>query len=248
MRFDVRWLAAVVLALPAFAHADPDEYVQTPLVEFGVRELDFKYGTRDPSGAQPRESAGSLGLAYGVTPWWFTEAYARFAKGAGSDTHFDEFEWENMFQLTETNQYPVDLGWLVETELPRARDEGRVIVRTGPLIQWDTGALRWNANVFFEHAFDSTTGGSPGTQLQYQAQVSFRLRDAMDAGVQAFGDLGPWDHWLPRDEQNHRIGPALFGKLKLEGRRSIEWNAAWLFGVSKAAADNALRVQAEYEF
>jgi hypothetical protein len=39
------------------------------------------------------------------------------------------------------------------------------------------------------------------------------------------------------------------GKVKLgQGRQAIRWNAAWLFGASKAAADNALRVQAEYEF
>ena len=154
-----------------------------------------------------------------------------------------------MIQLTETNKYPVDVSFLVETEIPRAREEGRYILKMGPLLQWDTGVLRWNTNLFFERAFDSRTDEPHETQLQYQAQVAYRLKNGMDVGVQAFGDMGKWNDWLPKDEQSHRIGPAIFGRVKLgEGRQAIRWNAAWLFGASKAAADNALRVQAEYEF
>ena len=248
MRLDARLLAAVALALPAIAHADPDEYVNTPLVEYGEREIDMKYGTRyfDDPGA--RESAGSIGLGWGARQWWFTEAYLKYHKDPGDRTRYDEFEWENKFQLTETNKYPADLGFLIETEIPRAREEGRFIVKAGPLVQWDTGPLRWNTNVFLERAFNATTEEAHATELSYQAQVTYHLHNGMDVGAQAFGDLGKWNDWLGHDEQSHRIGPALFGKVKLEGRHAIEWNAAWLFGLTKAAADNAFRVQAEYEF
>ena len=249
MRISHRLAAAVALALPAFAHADPDEYVQVPAVEYGEREIDLKYGTQKFDDTQGRESAGSIGFGWGAAPWWFTEAYLKYHKESGDRTRYDELEWENKFQLTETNKYPVDVSALIEIEIPRARVEGRHIVKAGPLFQWDTGPLRWNANVFLERAFRSRTDEPHETQLQYQAQVAYRLKNGMDVGVQAFGDLGKWNDWLPRDEQSHRIGPAVFGKVKLgEGRQAIKWNAAWLFGASKAAADNALRVQAEYEF
>ena len=249
MRISPRLVAAVALAMPAFAHADADEYVQVPAVEYGEREIDFKYGTRKFDGTHERESAGSIGLGWGATPWWFTEAYFKYHKEAGDRTRYDELEWENKFQLTETNKYPVDVSALVEIEVPRAREEGQYIVKAGPLFQWDTGPLRWNTNIFLERAFRSRTQEPHETELQYQAQVAYRLKNGMDVGVQAFGDLGKWNDWLTKDEQSHRIGPAVFGKVKLgEGRQAIRWNAAWLFGASKAAADNALRVQAEYEF
>jgi hypothetical protein len=51
----------------------------------------------------------------------------------------------------------------------------------------------------------------------------------------------------PRAEQSHRVGPAVFGKVKLEGRQSIRYNAAWLVG-SNAAAHRTFRLQTEYEF
>jgi len=249
MRISHRLLAAAALALPVLAHADPDEYVQVPAVEYGEREIDFKSGTREFRDTHTRESAGSIGFGWGGAPWWFTEAYLKYHKEAGDRTRYDEMEWENKFQLTETNKYPVDLGLLVELEIPRAREEGQFLMKVGPLLQWDTGPLRWNTNVFFERAHDPRTEEPHETELQYQAQIAYRLKNGMDVGVQAFGDLGKWNDWLPRDEQSHRIGPAVFGKVKLgEGRQAIRWNAAWLFGVSKAAADNALRIQAEYEF
>ena len=248
MRISPRLVAAVALAVPAFAHADPDEYVQVPAVEYGEREIDFKYGTRKFDDTHERESAGSIGFGWGATPWWFTEAYLKYHKDPGDRTRYDEFEWENKFQLTETNKYPVDLGFLVEVEVPRAREEGQFIMKMGPLLQWDTGPLRWNANVFVERAHASRTDEPHETELQYQAQVAYHLKNGMDVGAQAFGDLGKWNDWLPRDEQSHRIGPAVFGKVRLGGRQAIRWNAAWLFGATKAAADNALRIQAEYEF
>ncbi|HUJ00095.1 MAG TPA: hypothetical protein VLY46_07650 [Usitatibacter sp.] len=250
MRIDARLLAAVALGLPAFAHADsdPNEYVNTPLVEYGEREIDTKYGTRYFDEAQERESAGSIGLGYGATQWWFTEAYVKYHKDPGDRTRYDEFEWENKFQLTETNKYPADVGFLVETEVPRAREEGRFIVIMGPLVQWDTGPLRWNTNVFLERASQPVSEEPNETELSYQAQVTYHLHNGLDVGAQAFGDLGQWNEWLPHDAQSHRIGPVVYGKVKLEGRQEIEWNAAWLFGLTKATADNGFRLQAEYEF
>jgi hypothetical protein len=249
MRRSVRLLAAVALALPAISYADPDEYVQVPAVEYGEREIDLKYGTRHFDDTHERESAGSVGFGWGATPWWFTEAYFKYHKEEGDRTRYDEFEWENKFQLTETNKYPVDLGLLTEVEIPRAREEGKYILKVGPLVQFDTGPLRWNTNVFVERAFDARTEEPHETELQYQAQVAYRLPNGMDVGVQAFGDLGKWNDWLPRDEQSHRIGPAVFGKVKLgEGRQAIRYNAAWLVGASTSAPTHNLRFQVEYEF
>ena len=84
----------------------------------------------------------------------------------GDKTAYDAFEWENKFQLTEPNQYFVDVGLITEIEIPR----------------------------------------------------------------------------------EHRIGPAIFGKVKLQGREAIRYNAALLFGETNAAPRQTFRLQAEYEF
>lgn len=250
MSKNTRLFAAVALALPAIAWAGPSDYVRVPAVEYGEREIDFKYGTakmKDSEGGE-RESAGSLGFGYGATPWWFTEAYVKYEKEGGAKTRYDAFEWENKFQLTEPNRYFADVGAFIELEVPRERHEEGYEIAFGPLFQFDTGPLRWNLNPVFEKVVRSHDGESHPTEMLYQAQVAYRL-PAVDVGVQAFGEMGKWNHWEPRDEQQHRIGPAVFGKVKLgEGRQAFKYNAAVLFGETRATPKTTFRLQAEYEF
>ena len=251
MRSSLRLLGAMALGLPAIAFAGVDDYVRTPAVEYGEREIDFKYGTAKlrsedefPGG---RLSAGSLGFGWGATPWWFTELYAKFHKEPGDKTKYDAWEWENKFQLTEPNKYFVDVGLVVEIEVPRERREGYELA-FGPLFQFYTGDLQWNFNPVFERVIRAKDDESHPTELGYQFQVKYPIRgNDFAVGAQAFGDLGKWNDWEPREEQSHAIGPAVFGRVKLGGRAQIKYNAAWLFG-SNAAPRNIFRLQAEYEF
>src|SRR3954468_12614688 len=139
-------LAASCLVLPAISRAAADDYVHTPIVEEGEKELDFRAGTaklRDGT----RETAYSVGLGWGVNRWWFTELYAKGHKLPGERNSFDAWEWENKFQLTETGKYPVDVGFLIEIERPRDRSEGYEY-KWGPLLQTDiTSKVQANLNV-----------------------------------------------------------------------------------------------------
>jgi len=248
MRSALGLLGALALGLPVIALADLDEYIHTPNIEYGEREIDMKYGTekeKDENGGG-RTSAGSIGFGYGATQWWFTEAYVKYHKEPGDKTQYDAFEWENKLLVTEPNRYFVDVSLFTEFEVPRDRDEGYEL-RFGPLFQWDTGPLRWNANLLFGRVFHSKEEGPRVTELGYQFQVKYPLIHDVEVGVQAFGEMGKWNHWEPREEQSHKIGPAVLGKVKLEGRQAIRYNAAWLIG-SNAAPRNTFRVQAEYEF
>jgi hypothetical protein len=242
-----RLIAAVALGLPAIASAGPSDYVYEPAVEYGEREIDFKAGTAKLRNDEGRESAASLGFGYGATQWWFTEAYLKYHHEPGNKSQYDAFEWENKFQLTEHNQYFVDVGLITEIEVPR-HEEGYEF-KFGPLFQGDAGPVRWNANLLFERIFRGSPDEAHPTEIGYQLQAKYALRRELEVGAQAFGKMGKWNHWDPAHEQDHRIGPAVFGKVKLgEGREALRYNAAWLIGVSDGGPKNTLRLQAEYEF
>ena len=245
-----RFLAAACLLLPALAHAGPSDYVYLPSVEYGERELDMKYGTAKLPDDAGRESAASLGFGWGASQWWFTEAYLKYHRQAGDRTKYDAFEWENKFQLTESGRYPVDAGFIVEFEVPREHGTEGYELRLGPLFQWESGAVQWNANVLFERVFrgEAEPGESRATEMGYQFQVKYRASPGFEYGVQAFGDLGRWDRWAPSAGQSHRLGPAVFGRFKAGERDTVRYNAAWLVGLNKGAPDNTLRLQVEYEF
>ena len=119
-------------------HAGSEDYVFLPGVGYGERELDFKYGAARNAG-EPTAQAASLGFGYGAMPFWFTEFYVKY-KYEGSRTRFDAVEWENKFQLTETGRYPVDVGFIIEFEVPRDRAEGYEF-RWGPLFQTEFDRL-----------------------------------------------------------------------------------------------------------
>ena len=238
-------LACLCLAPVAPVLAGPAEYVISPTVEEGEREIEFKAGTRKLRDGT-RESEAILGVGYGVTKWWATELSAKWHKQPGVNTDFDAFEWENRFQLTETGRYPVDVGFLLEIERPQARSEGYE-VRWGPLFQADLSSkVAANLNLLIERNYLADQSGR--AELGYQWQLRYRWRPEFEFGAQGFGEFGPWDNWLPTSQQSHRWGPAMFGELKLGTEHPLKWNAGLLFGLTDGSPRNQLRLQAEYEF
>ena len=245
LRVPVRAALFLAALLPGAVQADPNDYVHSPIVEEGEREIDFKFGTaKNRDGT--RESAVSAGLGFGMNSWWFTETYGKATRLTPAGWRFDALEWENKFQLTETGRYPVDVGLIVELEYPKDRSEGWELL-FGPLLQAElTTDLVANANLLFSRHYRSATP-SP-MSLGYQWQMRYRWKPELEFGAQGFGSLGPWRHSLPGDQQEHRAGPAVFGKIKLEGRRAINYNAAWLVGTNTNTARSTLRLQVEYEY
>jgi len=237
-------VGAVALTLSRLCAAGPADYVYTPAVEYGEREIDFKAGRANTHDAD-QNSAASLGFGYGAKPHWFTEFYAKYeSQGAGA-THFDAWEWENKFQLTETGEYPVDAGFVVELERPQDHSEGYE-VRFGPLFQTEFGKVQLNGNLLFERYYRAST--TEPMQFGYQWQAKYRWAEAFEFGLQGFGDVGPWDSWDPADQQSHRFGPAVFGKLPVGVHKAIRYNAALLLKASSGAPNSTFRMQIEYEF
>lgn len=233
-----------IFTQPVFA--SPADYVYTPAVAQGEREIDFKYGTASPlagSGAQ----AFSLGFGYGATQSWFTEVYLKQERNGTQNATLAE--WENKFQLTEAGEYPVDIGLVTELEAPLVSHVPWEF-RLGPLFQKEFGKLQLNANLLFVRAFGKMdeTGVPFSTNLAYQWQAKYRWQPVFEFGLQGMGEVGKWNNWYPQAEQSHRVGPAVFGKLPLGNGQAIKYNAAWLFGASAAAPNHTVRMQLEYEY
>jgi hypothetical protein len=226
------------------AIAGPADYVYTPAVEYGEKEIDFKFGTaRPPEGS--RAQVASLGMGFGVTEYWFTEIYWKREQDGSKGISIAE--WENKFQLTETGKYPVDIGLITEIEAPLSRHQPWEF-KFGPLLQSDFGLLQLNANLLFERKFGSKDKGDVYvTEIGYQWQAKYRWQPTFEFGLQGLGEMGKWDDWTPAREQQHRIGPAVFGKIATSNHQALKYNAAWLIGIGGAAADNTFRMQLEYE-
>jgi len=235
----------VIIPLTALA-GEPDDYIFLPAVAYGEREIDLKLGTwKHPEVG--RTSAASVGFGFGVTQRWFTEFYSIFQHTNDRGTHFDAWEWENKFQLTEIGQYPIDAGFILEIEKPNDLAGGYKVL-LGPLLQKEMGKVQLNANFLLTQIFGSHS--SQRAEYGYQWQVKYRWQPKFGFGFQGFGDVGSWNRWDAIDEPSpqHRMGPAIFGKFALGGRQAIRYNAAFLFLKSNNAPGQNIRAQVEYEF
>lgn len=225
--------------------AGPADYVYTPTVEQGEKEIDFKFGTNKAQDGT-HVNVTSLGFGYGATEYWFTEVYLKREREGGDGLTIAE--WENKFQLTETGKYAVDVGFITEIELPLSDSKAPWELKVGPLFQTEFGKLQLNGNVLFERKIGGEDEDQHVTELGYQVQAKYRYTPELELGVQGLGEVGEWNHWENTSAQNHRFGPAIFGKFALGHKQAIKYNTAWLFGLSDAAPNNTFRMQVEYEF
>jgi len=237
-------LTGIVCAQNVFAGAA--DYVYTPAVEYGEREIDFKIGATSPL-AGNRAQGASIGFGYGAKEYWFTEIYLKQERNGSTVANLAE--WENKFQLTDTGKYPVDVGLITELEAPLSANAPWEF-KLGSLFQTEFGKFQWNGNLLFERAFGKADeNGVPySTNFSYQWQAKYRWQPILEFGLQGFGDMGKWNDWNKQIDQIHRVGPAVFGKFALGNRRAIRYNAAWLIGSNNAAPDHTFRMQIEYEF
>lgn len=230
-------LAACVCHTAALA--GPNEYLLSPIVETGERELELKYG-RAKTKDQPSEEAMTIGIGYGVNQYWATELalkYKREPNEAGEQhTFHDAVEWENVFALTERGKYGFDVGFLFEIERPRDHAEGWE-TRFGPLLQTEFDKVQLNLNLLGERSFRAVEEGK--TIFQYQWQAKYRLSKAFEFGVQGFGEP---------DSHVHNAGPVIYGKLPLGDHQALKYDFAYLVGNSHDAPDNTVRFKVEYEF
>ena len=226
--------------------AGPADYVYTPMVEQGEKEIDFKSGTAKQLDGT-RSTVNSMGFGYGASEYWFTEVYLKREK-SGSDG-LSIVEWENKFQVTETGKYPVDIGLITEIEVPMNNNKAPYEFKFGPLFQTEFGHVQLNGNLLFERKFGRNETNEPqNTEFGYQWQAKYRFKPEFELGMQGMGETGAWNDWSNASNQNHRFGPAVFGKVKLAPKQAVKYNAALLFGSSQAAPNHTLRLQVEYEF
>ena len=230
------------LAAPATAVAGPATSIYSPIVDYREWELELKGGAFDVG--NEGEHAAKFALGYGLAPRWAVEFEAEYSQPPGETARIEEYELENIFQLTEHGEHWLDAGLFLEFEHNRLENTNTLVF--GPMFQKELYRSQFNLNVYFEHRLDDTGSGEHATdEVKYQAQWKYNLRPALQPGVQVFGSLGDPAH-LHSDELS--MGPALFGVLNLGNAKGLRYNAAILGGLTRGSPDTTVRFQLEYEF
>jgi hypothetical protein len=234
-------LAMMLLCVSPLALADTGYYLVSTYDVEGQASLDYQYWNAHYNGRTV--AAPEIGVGYGVTSRWYTEVYAKWIKTNGGAGHWQQTAWQNDYLLTQ-GQYDFDLA--LHTKVAKARDSADgYALEWGPALQTEIGRTQFNANLFFQRDYRVAPGdGAHPMELTYQLQVRHHWKPWLQPGIQAFGEVGKWNDWLPYRQQSHRAGPAVFGHRDI-GRQEIKYEFAYLIGrnSARAAKSFSMRVQ-----
>ncbi|WP_457418377.1 hypothetical protein [Roseateles sp. P5_E7] len=223
-------------ALTAPAMADPGYYLVTPYDQAGRVGAELRYWTVNA----PDEAAQlwpELGLSYGVNTRWTTRLLASWIGTGRADMTLASWNWQNVVLLTQ-GEKPYDLA--IHAQLIRNRGESNAL-ELGPAWQTDFGALKLNANVFWE--YDTRRRE---TRLKLQWRSLYRAAPGWRVGLLGFSEVGKWNDWAPRARQSHRAGPALLATLWDEGPDTVTLNAAFLFGKTYSSRGDMFTMQLQW--
>lgn len=233
--------SAILLASPYNAEASKKVY--SPYVEAGELEFELRSGYKvdddeDVSGAEKHK----LAVGYGVNDRWFTEIYAIIEKeGAeGSEYDLSDIEWANRFQLTEQGQYFVDVGLYVAYEAGLHSDSTDKI-ETQLLLAKDLGKFTNYANIELKRQVGENANNDTNLELKWSTR--YRLNEMFMPGFEIYSELGALGEETGFEEQEHQIGPVIYGKLP----HNLAYEIGYLFGASSAAPDGEAKLILEYE-
>jgi high-affinity iron transporter len=239
--------AALVILFGAAALAAPRaeaaHIVYSPIVEEGEVAIELR-GHRKSDGDPGIDGAQTykVDLEYAPTWFWLTELVGKWEKEPGGDLENTEIASENVFQLFEQGRYAIDAGLLVEY-VHSMESGGEDKLELGGLLQKEFGPNQMRFNLVAER--ERHEGAE--TELEYALQYRWRRDPRLEPGIEVYGGLGEFGEFGSLDEHGHEAGPAVFGRVPL-GRGALRYEAAWLIGLTDAAAAQTVRFLLEYEF
>ena len=232
--------AIVVGACATISSAHGIDKIYSPMVEY--KELEFETRGKYDYDHRADRNAGFqelFGVGYGFTQRFAAEGYMEVEREPEEDTNVQAFSLEGRYQLTEQGEYWIDPGLYLEVE--RDIQENAYQVEGKILLEKSTGPLTHTLNIIFERE----GLGSEGSDVEWGTAFKSRYRMApeFEPGFELFDNLGEIPDMGGWSEQEHSIGPAIYGKIF----GKIKYELAYLFGISTEAPDQTVRWTVEYE-
>jgi len=225
-----------------------DFKVKLPDAEFGELEVETvgSYG-RSGNPLTNNEQSFVHEIEYGFTNFWKSGLEFETGRDPAPDDHFmfNQVTWENWLVLGERGQYWIDAALFVEygrVTTANSPDE----IKFGPLLCKEIGPTIDTVNLFLAKEIGRFSSSDP-VSFSYAWETRIATRWIIEPGFQAYGEPGPLGHFASIGQQDHRIGPQLFGAVHDLGPGTLKFNGGILFGLTPAVPRQTLRWQLEDE-
>jgi hypothetical protein len=222
-----------------------------PIIDY--REIEFEHNgdttfDRRKSGKSNNQSYTNE-IEIGATTFWKVGLEGEWAAPAGENLRYEATTLENFFQLTPQGKYWADLGFFAEYSHAASRADADAIT-FGPMVQKEVPDLfgqdtLHTLNLFFGK--ETGRNRSDATPLFFSWQSRVRLHPQFEPGIELYSVIGDIAAPGKFADQQHRIGPMFAGIYPLYRFGKIEYEAGYLFGLTRATEKGAVRWRMEYE-
>jgi hypothetical protein len=248
----VVWTAVVgFIAITTSPVAHADFKVHSPIVEY--REFEFEHNgvttfDKKKSGLSNNQSYTNE-IGYGVTPFWQVEIEGETEAPSGTNLRYSATTIENTFQLTPQGEYWADLGFFAEYSHSASRIVSNS-TKFGPIVQKEASGF-WNSqllhtlNLFVAKDLGHNRSDDTGFSAAWQSRL--RLNPLFEPGVEFYTDITDIEKPGKFAEQQHRVGPMFAGLYSLAPYGKVKYELGYLFGLTRATENGAVRWRFEYE-
>jgi len=216
--------------------------VYSPNVEGGEVELEYKLDvTVDGDSRKNGTNHHQFSLSYGITDRWLSEITGILTDAPGRKFRYSAFKWENIYQIFEPGEQWLDAGLYLEYKAPASSQNTAQSLEFKLLLEKDTGAWLHTLNLVLAKEFGASVRD---TTFGYAWRSKWQVARAFNPGFEAFATIGPLRRFRPVDQQSHLVGPVIYGKLT----NSLNYEAGYLFGLTRGSVDGNIKFNLELEF
>ncbi|MDX2158347.1 MAG: hypothetical protein SFW09_17760 [Hyphomicrobiaceae bacterium] len=239
-------LATTLAGVPELAaHAHTFDVKQLEVtageVEAGLDNT-LQRGVPHERGSDIVRHAYEQGIDYGALPWLKVSAVMKLEKPEQDEPRANTLAVESIVVLkpvSDQRTFDVGVGWFtgVEASMHSKTTNSALF---GPILTLKADKLSFTANPFLERTFGRNH--EEGIALNYGWHAKYELRDGLAIGIEGFGVVDNLGHAPPLEQQEHRIGPAVFTELALARDVKITPDLGLLFGLTRGTPDVALKL------
>jgi len=242
-----RTFIGIAALLPILATAQVGK-VSGPLVTEGQWELDYNLvDYLDDNSALNNDLRQKLSLEYGLTEKWAVEVGGDWRRSDTESLHTDSVFLEVKREFTDQKDgWWLSSGTLAEYVLNTSGDPDAVEAKLLLQKEHGDGKFRHRANITLEREVGS--GASSDVAFRTRWYSRWNAHPHFKPGFEwhaAWGEVDDFNSW---EDQRQYIGPAVHGELFKHGKAKVNYEIAYVFGVTDASRDGALRFRLETTF
>ncbi|MBI1186653.1 MAG: hypothetical protein GC206_04875 [Alphaproteobacteria bacterium] len=231
----------LILGVCASAHAQASVLsVSSPSVRAG--ELTAETGIAfEEDRASDLDGFSELAIEFGYSPTahWKVAIELAAEDAPGADAGYAVSALKNTFALArQGDAAPFDVGLRLQYEFAHIDGEAdEAAARL--LLRRREGSLEYRFNVGVEREVGS--GANAALIGDVRASLRYHITDALAPALDYLGDTGSLHRLQRFEDQDHRAGPVLYGRLT----DHIQFAAGYLAGLSGDAPDHTLKLALE---